>query len=156
MSSENERHLYDVTISWKNGKIGSAHSPHLDQSLEIATPPEFPGGVERIWSPEHLFTASVSSCFMTSFTAIAEYSSFEFDALDVRSSGVMEKENGKFMMSKIILKPTLRIRDVSSLKKAYRLLEKAEQICLITRSIKSEIEFEPQVEIITAGESVPS
>ncbi len=143
-----EEHHYNVDIDWKSGRVGSMSSPELEESLEISTPPEFPGGVEGIWSPEHLFVASVSSCFMTSFTAIAEYSKFEFESLKVNSSGVMSREDGKYVMSKVILKPVLEISDEKYEKKAYRLLEKAEEICLISRSIKSEIEFHPQVRLL--------
>lgn len=143
-----EEHLYNVDIDWKSGRVGSMSSPELEESLEVATPPEFPGGVEGIWSPEHLFVASVSSCFMTSFTAIAEYSKFEFESLKVNSSGVMSREDGKYVMSKVILKPVLEISDEKYEKKAYRLLEKAEEICLISRSIKSEIEFHPEVRLL--------
>ncbi len=143
-----EEHLYNVDVNWKSGRVGSVSSPELEQKLDVATPPEFPGGVEGVWSPEHLFVASVSSCFMTSFTAIAEYSKFEFESLNVKSSGVMSREDGKFVMSKVILKPLLEITDEKYEKKAYRLLEKAEEICLISRSIKSEIEFHPEVRIL--------
>ena len=143
-----EEHLYNVDINWKSGRVGSMSSPGLEEKLDVATPPEFPGGVEGVWSPEHLFVASVSSCFMTSFTAIAEYSKFEFESLNVKSSGVMSREDGKFVMSKVILKPLLEITDEKYEKKAYRLLEKAEEICLISRSIKSEIEFHPEVRIL--------
>lgn len=144
-----DEHLYDVKIRWKEGRIGVMSSSNLDDEIQVATPPEFPGGVEGIWSPEHLFTAAVSGCFMTSFTAIAENSKFEFEALEVESEGVMSKVDGKFVMSKVILKPVLSIRDESQLKKAHRLLEKAEQICLISRSIKSEIELEPEVRVVS-------
>ncbi len=143
-----EEHLYNVDINWKSGRVGSMSSPGLEEKLDVATPPEFPGGVEGVWSPEHLFVASVSSCFMTSFTAIAEYSKFEFESLNVKSSGVMSREDGKFVMSKVILKPLLEITDGKYEKKAYRLLEKAEEICLISRSIKSEIEFQPEVRVL--------
>lgn len=144
-----DEHLYNVRVSWKEGKVGELISEELNEKIKVATPPQFPGGVEGIWSPEHLFTAAVSSCFMTSFTAIAEYSKFEFESLDVESSGVMSKVDGKFLISKVILKPVLSIRDESHIKKAHRLLEKAEQICLISRSIKSEIELHPQVKILS-------
>lgn len=144
-----DEHHYNVKVTWKEGKIGELSSEELNDKIKVATPPQFPGGVEGIWSPEHLFTAAVSSCFMTSFTAIAEYSKFEFESLDVESSGVMSKEDGKFVMSKVILKPLLLIRDETQIKKAHRLLEKAEEICLISRSIKSEIEFHPEVEILS-------
>lgn len=144
-----DEHHYNVKVTWKEGKLGELSSEELNDKIKVATPPQFPGGVEGIWSPEHLFKAAVSSCFMTSFTAIAEYSKFEFESLDVESSGVMSKEDGKFVMSKVILKPLLLIRDETQIKKAHRLLEKAEEICLISRSIKSEIEFHPEVEILS-------
>lgn len=146
--SSNEEHSYVVNIAWKKGRIGTMDSPAINDKLDVATPPEFPGGVEGVWSPEHLFTASVSSCFLTSFTAVAEYSKFEFEDLNIRSSGKMSRdENGKFVMSEITIIATLIISDEAKEKKAYRLLEKAEQICLITRSIKAEVKLEPSVKI---------
>jgi len=144
--SSNEEHSFEVNIAWKEGRIGTMDSPALNDKLDVATPPEFPGGVEGVWSPEHLFTASVSSCFLTSFTAVAEYSKFEFEELKISSSGKMSRdENGKFVMSEVTIKATLTISDEAKEKKAYRLLEKAEEICLITRSIKAEVKLEPSV-----------
>lgn len=143
-----DQHSYNVKLSWKEGRIGELSVPGIDGKIEVATPPQFPGGVDGIWSPEHLYTASVVSCFFTSFTAIAEYSKLEFIDLEVESSGEMSRnEDGKYVMSKVILKPVLTIEDESKEKKAYRILEKAEEICLITRSIHSEIIFEPNVYI---------
>jgi peroxiredoxin-like protein len=145
--TSNDEHLYEVTVDWKEGRTGVMSSEKLDSTIEVATPPEFPGGVEGVWSPEHLFTASVSSCFFTSFTAVAEYSKFEFESLKVTSFGKMSKQEGKFVMSEITLKPVLTISDESQLKKAYRLIEKAEEICLITRSVKSTVICKPDVQI---------
>jgi len=54
-------------------------SSELDESLDVATPPQFPKGIERVWSPEHLFTAAVNSCLMTTFLSIAENSKLEFN-----------------------------------------------------------------------------
>lgn len=143
-----DQHQYDVHLSWKEGRIGELSSPGIKDSIDVATPPQFPGGVEGVWSPEHLYTASVASCFFTSFTAIAEYSKLDFVDLQVESSGEMRRnDDGKYVMSKVILKPILTIEDEDKEKKAYRILEKAEEICLITRSIKSRIIFEASVYI---------
>ena len=54
-------HFYSVDISWKSGRTGEMSSPELQQTVEIATPPQFPKGVEGLWSAEHFFTAAVSS-----------------------------------------------------------------------------------------------
>ena len=74
-----ESHYYNVTIQWSKDRRGMMCSPELKESstpangcIEVATPPEFPKGIAGIWSPEHLLTASVVSCFMTTFLAIAE------------------------------------------------------------------------------------
>jgi peroxiredoxin-like protein len=145
-----DRHIYEVDLTWTEGKFGIISSPVLDDRIEIATPPEFPGGVPGFWSPEHLFVSAVVSCFMTSFTAVAEYSKFDFSALDVRASGVLDKVDGKFMMTTITLHASLKIGDESGREKGLRLMHKAEEICLISRSIKSEVHLEPEV-IIVAG-----
>jgi organic hydroperoxide reductase OsmC/OhrA len=71
-------HLYNVNLKWNEGRIGEISSPELISKIEVATPPQFPKGVEGIWSPEHLLTAAVNSCFMTTFLAIAENFSLEF------------------------------------------------------------------------------
>ncbi|MGM0545374.1 MAG: OsmC family protein [Bacteroidota bacterium] len=143
----NNKHEYQVDLNWKEGRIGTLSSPELDDKLEVATPPQFDGGVEGIWSPEHLFVSSVSSCFMTTFVAIAQYSKLDFEDLKVEAKAKLDKVEGKFMVSEITLKPELIIANEKFSDKAKRIMEKAEEACLITRSIKSKIVFEPKVAI---------
>jgi len=50
-------------------------------------------------------------------------------------------------VTKIRLNPELMISDEKFADKARRIMEKAEQACLITRSIKTEIIFEPTVTV---------
>ncbi len=145
----NEEHKYNVNLSWKEERIGTLRSPELNEEIEVATPPDFDGGVEGIWSPEHLFVSSVSSCFMTTFVAIAEYSKLSFEDLKVEATGKLGKVDGKFEVTEIILKPELIISDDKFADKARRIMEKAEEACLITRSIKTEIIFEPTVTVGT-------
>lgn len=142
------KHTYDVRLNWKEGKIGVLSSDVLDDKITVATPPEFEGGVPGIWSPEHLYTAAVSSCFMTTFTAIAQYSKLDYNDLQVDADAVMEKVDGKFVMSTILLKAVLTITDASHKDKAIRVMEKAEAACLISRSIKTEVHLEPSVKIL--------
>ncbi len=142
-----KKHEYQVDLDWKEGRIGTMSSPKLDEKIEVATPPQFDGGVEGIWSPEHLFVSSVSSCFMTTFVAIAEYSKLKFENLKVNAIGKLSKQDGKFVVSEITLNPELTITDEKFVDKAKRIMEKAEEACLITRSIKTSIHFEPTVTI---------
>jgi peroxiredoxin-like protein len=141
------QHKYQVDLQWNEGRIGTLRSPALDDEIEVATPPDFDGGVEGFWSPEHLFLSSVSSCFMTTFTAIAEYSKLAFEDLQVKAIAKLGKVDGKFAVTEITLQPELLIEDEKYADKARRIMEKAEEACLITRSIKTDIIFDPTVNI---------
>jgi peroxiredoxin-like protein len=125
------------------------NSSHAPGCLEVATPPEFPKGIPGIWSPEHLFTATVSSCLMTTFLAIAENSKLNFESFECNSKGKLEKKDDKFQMSEIELFPVVSIKDESQREKALRVLEKAETHCLISNSIKSKVVMNPVVKVLT-------
>ena len=136
-----EKHSYTVNLNWESDRKGIMSSPDLTTKIEVATPPEFDKGMPNIWSPEHLFTASVVSCFMTTFLAIAEYSKLEYIKFSCNAEGILEKIDGKYLMTKIILKPELTIAELDKMERAQRILEKSEAACLISNSIKSEIEL---------------
>ena len=140
-------HYYDVNVHWDNDRKGTMSSPELQEQIEVATPPEFTKGMPGIWSPEHLFTAAVNSCLMTTFLAIAENSKLEFKNFDAKASGKLEMVNGKYIMSEIILSPVLTINREEDRERANRVLQKSEAACLISNSIKSQITFRPEVQV---------
>ncbi len=140
-----ENHSYNVALKWKGGRIGEMSSPELPSRIEVATPPEFDKGVAGIWSPEHLFTASVLSCFMTTFLAVAEFSKLEFTKFDCKAEGTLSKVDGKYLMTNIILRPELTVTDEDKVERALRILDKSEKACLISNSIRTEVTLEPVV-----------
>lgn len=137
------KHTYQVDLKWEEGRKGIITSPVLNDSIEVATPPDFPKGIEGIWSPEHLFIAAVETCFMTTFLAIAENSKLDFENLSVVATGVLDKVEKRFMVSEINLVATLEISDNLQKERAIRILEKSEDVCLISNSVKTKINFEP-------------
>jgi peroxiredoxin-like protein len=147
-----DKHVYNVDIAWKQDRKGVMCSPELKKDttnemncIEVATPPEFDKGMPNIWSPEHLFTAAVSSCLMTTFLAISEYSKFEFISFKCNSKGILDKVEGKFAMTEVLLFPEVIISDESQRERALRILEKSEKACLITNSIKSKVTMEATI-----------
>jgi organic hydroperoxide reductase OsmC/OhrA len=115
--------------------------------IEVATPPEFPKGIAGIWSPEHLFTASVSSCFMTTFLAIAENSKLEFRTFDCKATGILEQRDGKFLMTEVVLEPQVTILYDKDRERAERVLQRTESNCLISNSVNSKITMLPSIEL---------
>jgi peroxiredoxin-like protein len=140
-----ENHSYNVALTWKGGRIGEMSSSELPSRIEVATPPEFDKGVAGIWSPEHLFTASVLSCFMTTFLAVAEYSKLDFIAFDCTAEGILSLVDGKYLMTNIILRPELTVKEDDKVERALRILDKSEKACLISNSIRTEVILEPVV-----------
>lgn len=150
-------HYYNVNVQWSSDRKGMMCSPDLNQDagncIEVATPPEFPKGIPGIWSPEHLLTAAVSSCFMTTFLAIAENSSLGFIGFSCQAKGKLEQVDGKLMISEVILTPTLTISTDSEREKAMKVLVKSEKACLVSNSIKSKVSMLPTI-IVQKVESI--
>ncbi len=142
-----EPHFYNVALDWKADRKGEISSPELDQTIEVATPPEFPKGIAGMWSPEHLYTASINSCFMTTFLAIAENSKLEFISLSCPAKGKLDKKDGKFAMTEVLLEPVLVISNEEDREKAEKILHKAEKACLISNSITAEVFLKPEIRI---------
>ncbi len=147
-----DAHFYNVDVIWTQSRKGLLSSPELNNpqkadnnGIEVATPPEFPNGIPGIWSPEHLFTAAVSSCLMTTFLSIAENSKLEFTGFECKSKGKLEKVEGKLMVSEIILEPVVTIVNEGDREKTERILLKSEAACLISNSIKSKVSMIPSI-----------
>jgi len=138
-------HNYLVNVDWKSGRLGALNSPELTDEVDVATPPQFPQGIEHVWSPEHLFTAAVNSCLMTTFLAIAENSKLEFDDFSSQASGKLDMVDGKYLMTEVTLMPLVTIKNEADREKALKVLQKSEAACLISNSIKSSIVFKPEV-----------
>lgn len=139
-----DNHTYTTKLEWTQNRKGALSSSGLP-TMEVATPPSFPGGHEGIWSPEHLFVGAAEVCLMTTFLAIAEKSRFEFLAYTSSASGTLGTLDRGMFVEKIVIKPRLVISDESQRDKALLLLEKAKKHCLISKSMVSEVTMEAQV-----------
>lgn len=148
-----EPHFYEVNITWSRDRRGMMCSPDINAQLgnsgclEVATPPQFSGGIAGVWSPEHLFTASVSSCLMTTFLAIAENSGLEFSSFECASKGKLEQIDRKFLMTEVTLEPTVTIVRSEDRERAFRILEKSEAACLISNSVKSNVKMNAKINV---------
>lgn len=140
-------YYYSTEVRWTGGRKGVLNSAGLKE-IEIASPPEFKGE-PNIWTPEHLFVASVNICLMTTFLAIADLSKLPFSGYSSSATGKLEKVNGKYMISEIILKPKVIIPEERHRERCLKIVEKSEANCLISNSIKTRVIVEPEIKIET-------
>jgi organic hydroperoxide reductase OsmC/OhrA len=108
-------------------------------------PPQF-GGTGGVWSPEDFITAAVADCFVLSFRAVARGSRFEWSALECHANGILDKVDGVLRFTRFELKVVLRVPQGTDPEKAMKLLEKSENVCLVTNSMTSETQLEAEIE----------
>jgi peroxiredoxin-like protein len=140
-------YYYTTEVEWTGERHGDLSAPVLP-GLKVDAPPEFKGH-EGVWTPEHLFVASVNSCFMTTFLAIAENSKLDLVSFTAGAKGKLEKVADQgFVMTEITLRPKLVLRNARDAERASRILSKAEKNCLISNSIKATTKLEPKIEFV--------
>jgi len=115
-------------------------------ALDTQAPPQF-GGPEGIWSPETMITGTVANCFILSFRAIARASKLEWRSLRCDVDGILDRPERATYFTGFNIHAVLDIPENSKVEMAERLLEKAENICLITASLKSEIALTTEIRI---------
>jgi peroxiredoxin-like protein len=136
---------YPVTVRWEGDRRGLGSSPDGLPALPLSSPPAF-GGPAGIWSPEHLFVLAATSCWMTTFLAVAQASKLEVQAIECSGEGTLDKgEDRRFRISRIALRPRVTVARDEDRERASRLIEKAEAACLIRNSIRSEVTLESEV-----------
>ena len=101
-----DTHYYEVNLLWNSATQGTVSSPLIASKIEVVTPPEFPNGIKEKWTPEHLFVAAVNSCLMAAFLLVADNSKIQFNSFESNAIGKIEKIDGKFSVTEIVLKPT--------------------------------------------------
>lgn len=138
---------YPLSVRWTGGKQGVASSPDGLPDLEIASPAQF-GGPGGLWTPEHFFVGAATACWMTTFLAVAELSKLEIEEVAADGEGFLEKgDDRRFSITRIVLRPRVTIVREEDRDKALRLIQKAEDACLVARSMKSVVELEPTLQV---------
>ncbi len=139
-------HHYIVSANAETEGTIALKSDNMPQ-LVSAPPAEF-GGPGDQWSPEHLLVASVADCFILTFRAIARASKLEWTSLEASADGVLDRVERVTKFTEITVKATLTVPAGTDEAKAQRLLQKAEDACLVTNSMSAETHLEAA--IITA------
>jgi organic hydroperoxide reductase OsmC/OhrA len=142
---ENE-YKHRVVAWWTSGQTGLAKSDSAPNAIHFAAPAQF-GGLEGRWTPEDLLMSAVASCFTTTFHAIAGSSKFDYNDLEVEAEGLVRKTGSGYSFSEIVLRPSLTIPNEDSRERAVILLEKAKELCLVSRALATPQKFETRIRI---------
>jgi len=129
---------FPVSIDWRGGHLTRA-AAHGKPALEIATPPEFKGGIEGVWSPEELLVAAAGSCYAVTLVAVAARFDLTLRELHVRGTGHVEpRQDHRFGFVAIDLDVSVET-DANAVSEVEEAARRAEELCLISLALDTPV-----------------
>lgn len=146
-----------ATIEWKRGD-----APFVDLSYSRAHRWRFDGGAvvpgssspsvvpvpqsdPQAVDPEEAFVASLSSCHMLWFLAIAAKRGYVVDSYEDQAAGVMARNAArKLAMTEVMLRPRVRFSGKTPSQPEHQSMhERAHEACFIAASVNTVVRVEP-------------
>jgi organic hydroperoxide reductase OsmC/OhrA len=146
---------HKVTVDWKRETPDFAydtynrdHDWRFDAGVTVRASAA-PGylGSENCVDPEEAFVASLSSCHMLTFLAVAARKRLVVDGYHDEAVGVLEKDQaGRLAVTRVALRPKVTFGgDKQPTPEEIRQLhDKAHHACFIANSVKTDVTVEPQ------------
>ena len=146
---------HKVNLTWKRGdvpfeyqKYPRNHTWKFDGGHEMtaSAAPAYLGDPKQV-DPEEAFVASLSSCHMLTFLAVAAKKKFVLDEYVDEAVGHMEKNaEGKLAITRVTLKQRLKFSGDKqpTPEEIEEMNHMAHEQCFIANSVKTEITVEPQ------------
>ncbi|MGY5865524.1 MAG: OsmC family protein [Candidatus Thorarchaeota archaeon] len=143
MSEEIEPRYYPVRLVWTGGKSGD-----LEVKGKVVIKTGVPSGgpeEDKFHSPEDLFVASATMCYMNGFVDFTRKMRIEFKSFECDAVGTLEKVGRSFEVTKIEMTTKVAIGSKDIRKKIDRALELAAKYCFIGNSMKCPITHKTEV-----------
>jgi organic hydroperoxide reductase OsmC/OhrA len=137
-----EATLHRARVSWDAGKEDlRAHTIELaEQPLAASSAPEF-GGDPAKADPEELFVASLSSCHMLWFLALARRAErLRVTAYEDEAEGTTDATR----FTRVVLRPRVSFEDDPGIERVTDLHHRAHERCFIANSVSCPVEVEPR------------
>jgi organic hydroperoxide reductase OsmC/OhrA len=140
---------HKATIAWTRGgrdftyeKYSRDHAWSFDGGVRVAASaaPTYLGNPELV-DPEEAFVASVASCHMLTFLAIAARKRLVVESYEDAAVGHMEKNaDGRLAITRVTLSPKIAFgSQAPSAEELAHLHEQAHENCFIANSVRTEI-----------------
>lgn len=141
-------------MAWKRVTAGftyegydRSHEWHFagGEVVRASSAPEFRGDGRRV-DPEAAFAATLSSCHMLSFLALAARKRLVVDSYEDDATAYLAKgENGRLQVTTVVLRPRVafggeRRPDAGELERIHR---RAHEECFIANSVRTDVRIEP-------------
>ena len=143
---------HTATVRWERGdkpfELATYNRDHTwdfgsGETLNASAAPTYKGNPDFV-DPEQAFVASLSSCHMLTFLALAANKGVVVNSYIDHAEGELGKnEDGRMAMTKVVLRPRIKYEgegpDADTLEKLH---ERAHKACFIANSVTTEVVVE--------------
>jgi organic hydroperoxide reductase OsmC/OhrA len=116
--------------------------------IAAGPPPQF-GGTDDVWSPEELLVASALECLWTTFEAFARRDHLAVARWSGRGTAVLDRGPGVPVFTSLTMHVELEVV-AGDEERARRLVETAEQRCIISNALRVPVSLEVVVQATAA------
>lgn len=145
---------HHATIAWQRtssdftyATYNRGHDWHFTaETVAASAAKEYRGEAERV-NPEEALVASLSSCHMLTFLALAAKHKLTLESYDDKAVGVLEKNaEGRLALTRVTLKPRIvwAAGVTVTEEQLANLHRQAHKGCFIANSVKTVVTVEPQ------------
>ncbi|TXT57060.1 MAG: hypothetical protein BAJATHORv1_20660 [Candidatus Thorarchaeota archaeon] len=138
---EEQTKEYDVKVKWIEGKSGEV----LVEEMPKIRTGKVSEDSKQFHTPEHLFVASATVCYMNSFVYFTEKMRLEFISFETDAVGTLDKVGRSFEITKIHTKTKLVIEDEKLKNRFERALELGAKYCFVANSMKCPVTHEHEI-----------
>ena len=135
-ANKDQHFLFEVQLNWQEGTRGILTARDVNDLIHVAASPDFEGGIQDMWSPEHLFLSAICSCFMANYLAIAEKEKLTIAHFECSVIGQILLVEDHLEFTTINIFPKVFVKKEEDIVIANEVLVKTYKQSLIAHSIK--------------------
>ncbi|EON74272.1 SACOL1771 family peroxiredoxin [Lysinibacillus sphaericus] len=143
------QHMFRMNLTWSEGRNGTGDLSTSQLNTKISIPQEMNGpGIGT--NPDEMLLGAAATCYLITLATLLENSKVPVVDLSMQAEGFVDVTNGVFTYERIVHKPTILVNDLTDRehKRIFRLAEKAEKTCMISKALQGNVQIECQIQIV--------
>lgn len=146
-------HEFEAELIWEKGAEGERRGNHGVRfegrpDLEVSAAPQYKGDPSCL-NPEELLLASLMSCQMLTYLAMAQSGDVDVLAYEDQATATLSMADRRMRITQVTLRPRIRVGPDADKEKARKLVDRAHHGCFIANSVSCEVVIEPEVTVDT-------
>jgi len=144
-------HEFEAELIWEKGAAGEQRCNHTVRfeghpELEVSAAPQYKGDPNAL-NPEELLLASITSCQMLTYLAMAQHAGIDVLAYEDHATATLAIADRRMRITSVTLRPRIRLAADANPEKALELVDRAQQGCFIANSVSCDVMIQADVRV---------